>query len=103
MLQANVSTEEYSRMYQVYLQSVHQTEAMRDLRYWVNIITFLFRYRNQLFRNHFSKHLEEPQRKKTKVLKSLRNKYTDSGGNFSLFQIDDKQLTFIIPFNLVAS
>ena len=35
MLQANVSTEEYSRMYQVYLQSVHQTEAMRDLRYYI--------------------------------------------------------------------
>ena len=32
MAHANVSSEEFDKMYKVYLQSVHQTAAMKDLR-----------------------------------------------------------------------
>ena len=32
MAHANVSSEEFDKMYRVYLQSVHQTAAMKDLR-----------------------------------------------------------------------
>ena len=32
MEHANVSSEEFDKMYNVYLQSVHQTAAMNDLR-----------------------------------------------------------------------
>ena len=33
MAHANVSSEEFDKMYKVYLQSVHQTNAMKDLRF----------------------------------------------------------------------
>jgi hypothetical protein len=32
LLQANISNEEYDRMYRVYQKSVEQTELLRDLR-----------------------------------------------------------------------
>ena len=32
MAHANVSSEEFDKMYKVYLQSAHQTAAMKDLR-----------------------------------------------------------------------
>ena len=69
MAHANVSSEEFDKMYKVYLQSVHQTNAMKDLRFdhytsWL-FLQFIFLF----CRSHFNAHFHD-QTVKRRVIKS---------------------------------